>query len=341
METEEASQSAEESNNEPTPVPARKQKGNNAKGKKADKKLAPETAPPTFDSKKPESTQVSSKKAPGKAGKKHIRFDDNEEPEEQPAEKPVPVIINKAGHTRFGAAEPAQPAEEPAPSHTVGESEASDSDDEAPETVTAASALSTAKAAQVEAARAREAAEAKEKQKKKERADRIAEEQRLKKKKEAKKLEKQQAREAQQAKPEADAEDADAMDLDIHNLPALLPTSLLEAAPERRPPTPPLTFFTGPSAADLKQEKLNRHIKFLEHGEKPVKDVRKGPVNVHVLGSQNKFLAPKVNRDTRNVREQWLKGRQVQKVDRKGRKKLTGARVERRAVTGGFLRGDD
>jgi hypothetical protein len=225
------------------------------------------------------------------------------------------------------------------------EEEENDSDDEAPEEVTTASALSKAKAAEAEAARAAKAQQEKQELKRKERAERIAEEQkqkrerlaeeerqkREKEERRAKKLAKREAR--NQAKPEAQS-----FDVDMHNLPALLPDSLLEAVGDQRPPTPP-RFLPGVSAEEKRKEKLQRHIKFLERGEKPIKDVKKGSLNVRVLEQQNALLGPKMNKDTRNVREKWLKGREVEK-QKKG-KNLKFKKVERRPVGGGFLRGGD
>ncbi|KAF2791898.1 hypothetical protein K505DRAFT_279804 [Melanomma pulvis-pyrius CBS 109.77] len=250
-----------------------------------------------------------------KAKKAHIRFGS-----EEPAEAPIPIVIDN----------------QEAPSMDDADDD-SDSD-EAPEEVTTASALRQAKAADEEALRAQKALQEKEKLKRRERADRIKQEQGIKQKKaekKAAKLAKQRARE--ELMDPAHEE----LNVDIHNLPALLPESILEAAGDTRPPTPPARL-QGRSVEEARQEKLNRHIKFLERGEKPVKDVKKGSLNVHVLGQQNMLLAPKVNRDTKNIREKWLKGRQAEKQLKGGRRqKMQFRKVERRAVGGGFLRGDD
>lgn len=105
---------------------------------------------------------------------------------------------------------------------------------------------------------------------------------------------------------------------------------LLTAAPAARLPTPP-------PAADTSKAKVNTHLKFLERESKPIKDVKKGPVSVHVLGQANKLLAPKAEAGAKRVREQWLKGRQ-QARPAKG-KKLTEGRLERREFgKAGFLR---
>jgi hypothetical protein len=250
----------------------------------------------------------------------------------------------KPTRIRFGSEEPAKtdaPTETavpaPAPTPAAEEEDYESDSDEAPEEVTAASALTTAKAAEAEATRAFEAQQKKLELKRKERQDRIAEEQRQKRKREEKKAQKQAKLEArQQAKEPVKAP----FKFDMNNLPSLLPSSILEAAGDKRPPTPPL-IVSGPSAAELQKEKLARHIKFLERGEKPIKDVKKGKLNVHVLERQNKFIAPKVNSDSKNVREKWLKGRQNDRAFKKGKMVMGRTKVERRAVGGGFLRGDD
>ncbi|ORY15196.1 U3 snoRNA associated-domain-containing protein [Clohesyomyces aquaticus] len=201
--------------------------------------------------------------------------------------------------------------------------------------VTAASARSTTQAAMADAVRARKAQEEKEKLKRKERAERIAQEQEEKKKREEKKAKNLAKIEAKQKPVEEQAPL-----LDIRNLPALLPESFLEAAGDARPPTPP-PVKAGKSEKELHKEKLNRHIKFLEQSEKPIKDVKKGPVNVRVLAQQNMLLAPKVNRGTRNIREHWLKGRHQEKRDKNGRRKMELHKLERRAPGRGFLRGEE
>jgi len=244
-----------------------------------------------------------------------IRFDS-----EEPPAAPVPMVVDT----------PEAPQEDDADS-------GSDSD-EAPEEMTTASGLRQAKAADEDALRAQKALLEKEKLKRKERADRIKQEQGIKARKAEKKAEKLAKKRAREELLEPQEEE---LDVDIHNLPALLPDSILEAAGDARPPTPPRQL-KGRTEEEVRQEKINRHIKFLERGEKAIKDVKKGSLNVHVLAPQNMLLAPKVNRDTKNIRERWLKGRQADKISAKGKKgKIQFRRVERKSVGGGFLRGED
>jgi hypothetical protein len=257
-------------------------------------------------------------------------------------------------HKRFGSEEPldvAAPAPvEPAPEVSVEQEanelddDGSDSDD-APEMVTTATAVSKARATAEETSRAHQAQQEKEQKRKQQRAERLAEEQAEKRKrdeKRARKLAKRQAREDRANGAESISLGAP-LDIDMKSLPALLPDSILEAAGDRRSSSPPAAR-SRKTAEQLRKEKLNRHIKFLEHGEKAVKDRKKGSINVSVLAQKNKLLAPKVNENSKGIREHWLKGRQREKISsgKKGNFKQF-KKMERRAVGGGggFLRGRD
>ncbi|KAF2651565.1 hypothetical protein K491DRAFT_760953 [Lophiostoma macrostomum CBS 122681] len=256
----------------------------------------------------------------------------------------------KKTHIRFGSEEPAElspkkptpePTSVPLP-ETEEYDDASDSD-EAPEEVTTASALNKTRAAEEDAARAFAAQQAREAVKRQERADRIASEQVAKKKREEKKA-KKLAKKA--ARAEASQPVTAPHNFNLASLPALLPTELLEAAGDKRPPTPPLED-TSRSAADKRDEKLKRHIRFLERGEQRVKDVKKGKLRVRVLEQENKFLAPKVNRDVKHVREKWLKGRQMEKTGGRGpssgngKQRLQLSKMERRPIKSGFVSDED
>jgi len=86
--------------------------------------------------------------------------------------------------------------------------------------------------------------------------------------------------------------------LDLNNLPALLPDHILAApAPSR----------AGPSADARPRVPAAGSI--VVAPPKPVKDVRRGPVAVRVLDSANALLAPRVGKESKNVREGWMKGR--------------------------------
>ncbi|USP77809.1 hypothetical protein yc1106_05083 [Curvularia clavata] len=270
----------------------------------------------------------------------HMRFGS-----EEPALSPESPILNKQGSKRYEAAEPVIEAPQ---ADEEKDDEVSDSDDEAPEVVTTAAASSKALAARAEAERAQKAQQAKEEAKRKAREEFLAAQQAAKREREekkAKKLAKQAAKEAKAAAAAADGPDADEepasesrMDLDTSN--GLLPASLLETIDDQRPPTPP-PERRGKTEEERRKEKLNQHIKFLERTDKPAKDIKKGKLSVAVLAQQNKVMPPKVNRVTKNVREDWLKGRQAEKKKQGPRSRF--GRMERRPhVSRGFLRdGDD
>ncbi|KAI4936166.1 hypothetical protein J4E85_001495 [Alternaria conjuncta] len=266
--------------------------------------------------------------------KTHRRFGS-----EEPAESQDSPVAIKQGHKRYEAS---QPIESLPPTQTsqVDQDEASDSDDEAPEVVTTAAAGSKARAAQAEADRAQKAQQAKEQAKRQAREELVAAQQAAKREheeKKAKKLAKKAAKEAKAAAGPLDKEPevASRMDIDVSN--GLLPASLLETIDDQRPPTPP-PQRRGKTEEELRKEKLNHHIKFLERVDKPAKDVKKGKLSVAVLAQQNRVLPPKVNRNTKNVREHWLKGREM---DKKGGKPGVrfGKKLERRPHGNrGFLR---
>jgi U3 small nucleolar RNA-associated protein 16 len=249
--------------------------------------------------------------------KAHLRFG-SEDPEEA---KPK-VNMNIQGHKRYEAP------------HEVADSDddASDSD-EAPEVITTSAAASKAKSSQADAARALLAQQEKERTKREAREQRIAEEQAEKRKRNEKKA-KKLAKHLAKQQPKDTVEPSTTSNIDLSGL---LPTSLLSNLPDQRAPTPP-PVRGGKTEEELRNEKLRHHIKFLERTDKGPKDVKKGKLSVAVLGQQNRVLPPKANRATRNVREKWLKGRQVEVKKGKG----IGGKMERKAFGNrGFLKGDD
>jgi hypothetical protein len=127
------------------------------------------------------------------------------------------------------------------------------------------------------------------------------------------------------------------MDIDRATLPSLLPDSLLANLGDVRPPTPP-PEARGKTEEELRREKLNHHIKFLEQSSKAPKDRKVGKHHVAVLGQQNRVLPPKVSKNTKGVREAWLKGRQGQQT--KGKPRI-GKTSRQKFGGGGFLRGED
>jgi U3 small nucleolar RNA-associated protein 16 len=264
--------------------------------------------------------------------KAHTRFGS-----EEPAEAQDSPIANRQGSLRYEASQ-TSPAEPEADSAEAAnhDDDAIDSDDEAPEVVTTAAASSKAQAAQAEADRAQKAQQAKDEARRQAREELIAAQQAAKREREEKKAKKvaRKAAKEQKFSPSEDPERESHMPIDVNGL---LPTSLLENIEDQRPPTPPPTR-RGKTEEELRKEKLNHHIKFLERTEKGPKDVKKGKLSVAVLAQQSRVLPPKVNRQIKNVREHWLKGRQQErKVGGKG--KGRGGKMERRAYGNrGFLR---
>jgi len=229
------------------------------------------------------------------------------------------------------ASEPAEPP---------SENSDTDDDDEAPETITRATAIESARAADAEAAKAREGLEAAEKRKRRERGRRLEEQARGSKRRrlDVKTVEDEGGEGGEEAAegvlvpaPEQQEEK-----VDLNNLPALLPASLLASAPAVRPPSPPLEK----GRQDMQLQKQNKHLKFLDAATKPVKDVQRGPVRVRVLEDANPLLPPRKDRGSMGVREKWLLGRQYQEARGKGGKGvgLGVGRVERKGPAGGFLR---
>ncbi|KAF3037512.1 hypothetical protein E8E12_006872 [Didymella heteroderae] len=299
-----------------TPAAAKKARG---RPKKTQKDDVPEEMP--------SSTQESSAASPAAAAaapKAHVRFG-SEEP-----------TMNAKGHTRYEA-----PAPAPAPTPAAVEDEDSGSDsDEAPEMVSTSAAASKAAAAHADTSRALAAQSEKERKKREAREQRIAEEQAAKRERDALKAQKAAARAKKAARLSSVAEldeDATPMDIDRTSLPSLLPDSLLANLGDVRPPTPP-PEARGRTEEELRREKLNRHIKFLEQSSKAPKDKRVGKHHVAVLGQQKRALPPMVSKNTKGVREAWLKGRQGQQT--KGKPRI-GKTHRAKFGGGGFLRGDD
>jgi U3 small nucleolar RNA-associated protein 16 len=295
-----------------TPAAAKKARG---RPKKTPKEDVPEEIP--------SSTQESSAASPTAAAPKaHVRFG-SEEP-----------TMNAKGHTRYEA-----PA--PLPTPAVDEDADSGSDsDEAPEMVSTSVAASKAAAAQADTSRALAAQSEKELKKRLAREQRIAAEQAAKRERDALKAEKAAARAKKAARLSSVAEIDDEtapIDIDRTSLPSLLPDSLLANLGDVRPPTPP-PEARGRTEEELRREKLNRHIKFLEQSSKAPKDKRVGKHHVAVLGQQNRVLPPKVSKNTKGVREAWLKGRQGQQM--KGKPRI-GKTHRAKFGGGGFLRGED
>ena len=300
-----------------TPAAAKKARGRPKKTQKEDEKMAEEI---------PSSTQESSIASPAvdaQQPKAHVRFGSEEPPATLAAPTPAPA---------------------PAAAEQDDDDSASDSD-EAPEQVSTTAAASKAATLITNASRAQAAQRAKEQKKREAREQRLAAEQAAKRERDALKAKKAAARAAKAARlssvaeeAQSDSEEEDSVS--VHNraaLPSLLPDSLLDSLDAVRPPTPP-PETRGRTDEELRKEKLNRHIKFLEQSSKDPKERKVGKHRVAVLGPQNRNLAGKVGKKTRGVREGWLKGRQ----DAKGKGKPRIGKTHRAKFGGGgFLRGED
>ncbi|KAJ4330283.1 hypothetical protein N0V95_010082, partial [Ascochyta clinopodiicola] len=229
---------------EGSPTPKAKKTATPASAKKArgrPKKVQKEEIPQEIASSTRESSIEPSAVAPATA---HVRFG-SEEP-----------TMNTKGHTRY---------EVPAPAQDDDEDSADDSD-EAPEMVSTAAATSKAAAAQADTSRALLAQQEKERKKREAREQRIAEEQTAKRTRDALKAQKAASKAARAARLTsiAEAPEADSVStLDRTTLPSLLPDDLLATLSAERPPTPPPTA-RGKTDEQLRAEKLNHHIKFLE-----------------------------------------------------------------------------
>ena len=86
-----------------------------------------------------------------------------------------------------------------------------------------------------------------------------------------------------------------------HPLPALLPDDILAAEPAARS-SPHVDLEHGD------KPKPRKHV-FVETDLKPPKDIKRGPVKVRVLEGRRQNLAPKVSKESRNLKESWLAGR--------------------------------
>jgi U3 small nucleolar RNA-associated protein 16 len=278
----------------PTPRAKRANERTSSTKKSSGRKTKADDATSAASSKQSPVASQDAAETPSQPKRAHMRFGS-----EEPTEK---VTINLQGHKRYEA-----------PKAQIADSEDDSDSDEAPEVVTTTTAASRIAATQHDAARAQLAAQEKEAAKRAAREARIAAEQAEKRKRDdqkAKKLARKLAKQASSTE-EPTTESTSKSNIDLAGL---LPTSLLTSLPDRRAPTPPPSRY-GKTDEQLRQEKLNHHIKFLERTDKGIKEVKKGKLSVAVLGKQNRgVLPPKVNRDTRDVREKWLKGREGKRI---------------------------
>jgi len=268
---------------------------------------------------------------------------------------PPDTSVATTKHLRFGSEDPSPPTQElpsfPASQNSglttdAADAESDSSDDEAPEAITKSTALTTTRAATAGAALAISAQESAAKDKRRQQEARRREQADANKKaaqRRARKEAKRREREGEIA--HLDEEEGGDIDPAVPGTSietameetedGYLPAALLAGAPAVRPPTPETH---GVAASRQSQQSQQRRKKvFAGLNEKPVRDVKRGPVTVKVLEKRNELLPPKVNNRSMSVRESWLKGRQGRPA--KGKKKgVLGGKMERKEVGRGFLR---
>ena len=96
----------------------------------------------------------------------------------------------------------------------------------------------------------------------------------------------------------------------VTEIPKVLPMEILSSVPEARPPTPPLEAL---SHTHTNVQTIPRKQTPMSTTRKRAKDVIKGGVRIRVLsdGAGNGTLAPRADKQSKNIRERWLSGRGV------------------------------
>ncbi|KAF2836849.1 hypothetical protein M501DRAFT_987112 [Patellaria atrata CBS 101060] len=210
-----------------------------------------------------------------------------------------------------------------------------DSDDEAPEIVTKASAFETVQIRKLKEEKASQRQQETTRRKRQERDARLKAQAQSSKRSEARKrreVEDEQKTVADVSGRFQDEIQSEAISFSKDELPDLLPESLLASAMSHRRASPALQAKEVPTLS-AEEQRRRKHIKFLDREGKPIKDVKKGGINVHVLEKRNVLLAPKAD-SSKRVREQWLKGREW---NRRTKTPILPP-MERRKIRGGFLR---
>ncbi|KAI9734557.1 MAG: hypothetical protein M1834_002158 [Cirrosporium novae-zelandiae] len=100
--------------------------------------------------------------------------------------------------------------------------------------------------------------------------------------------------------------------IDQPTMPALLPEELLAHEPQPRPPTPTREH----------RKVLPKRIIFADKDEKP-KDIKRGPVHVHVLDNDRSGRAPRASKEVRKQKESWLSKRRNGKGSFEVQRKVT------------------
>ncbi|ODH26448.1 hypothetical protein ACO22_04611 [Paracoccidioides brasiliensis] len=248
----------------------------------------------------------------------------------------------RSTHVRFGSEEPSleingghEPAVEEETSKGVRETEDSDDDGEAPETIDNAVQLQKLKEAARKEAQSKQRAKALDKQKRRERDQQL----------------KAQAQAQAVARPAPPKQNHETSSLDpkheeilsessatlqgstskfIHPLPILLPDEILNAEPSsaHNIPTPP---YESDSASATRMPKK---YKFLDKVEKRPRDIKIGGAVIRVLESSGDWLGrvslpPKASKNSRQVKDNWMAG---------NRRLPSGGSLRRRSGVSSFVR---
>lgn len=271
-------------------------------------------------------------------------------PDEQDASTATAQPQTRSTRIRFNSEEPAslpmQTANvvEPSNSSINAQIESESDDDDAPEAITNVDASQSAKAADLEASKAAAAQRAAARSKRKQR-DTVLKAQaedadtrgRKRRRREAvaERIQDEEESDVEEITRVEDPEEGLTTRLRFSKVPALLPQELLDAAPEVRPLSPPPALEPTPGS--------NKPNKIALLSPKHPKDVKRGPVSVHVLKDVNPLLPPKADKKlgtVRATREAWMMGR----AGKSGKMKdvVGSGRMERRAIVtgggGGFFR---
>lgn len=126
-------------------------------------------------------------------------------------------------------------------------------------------------------------------------------------------LKQQSEQSTRKSRESKDLKIGDSVALPTKKLPRFLPEEILaDESFDRRPPTPEQDIqeeveVSAATAASKKKSRLS---------SRPTRNLRVGSVNVRVLEKENRFLAPKSNRSSRSLKENWLVGRQRRGFER-------------------------
>lgn len=138
---------------------------------------------------------------------------------------------------------------------------------------------------------------------------------------------------------EAELEQVGGKSYSLDSVPALLPDELLATEAPIRPPTPP------PTKTPQQQHKQAARSSSITAPlrvprQKPPRDLTIGGQKIRVMASRNSLLPPKINTQSKSIRQAWLQGRlEFAKTGPKCRKGIKGESKLQRRTVGGFSKG--